>query len=146
MIPVSDDLVLLDTDIWSHLFSDARRRHPDDARWRELLLGRRIAIATQTRAEVLAGAAIAQWGEGRTTALRVQLDRTPTIPVALDVVEAYARLTADLRLLGHALHDKKHTGDRWIAATALAVGAPLFSGDGIYRGTPGLVLFDTATT
>ena len=73
MTPVIDGLVLLDTDVWSHLFSDARRRHPEDARWRELLLGRTIAIATQTRAEVLAGAAIAKWGEPRTLALQAQL-------------------------------------------------------------------------
>lgn len=142
MTPVVDGLVLLDTDVWSHLFSDARRRHPEDARWRELLLGRTIAIATQTRAEVLAGAAIAKWGEPRTLALRVQLDRTATVPMASDVVEAYVRLTVDLRVSGHALQQKQHTGDRWVAATAIAIGAPLFSADGIYRGAPGLVLLD----
>jgi len=140
--PVIDGLVLLDTDVWSHLFSDARRRHPEDARWRELLLGRTIAIATQTRAEVLAGAAIAKWGEPRTLALQAQLDRTATVPVASDVVEAYVQLTVDLKTSGHALQQKQHTGDRWVAATAIAIGAPLFSADGIYRGAPGLVLLD----
>jgi predicted nucleic acid-binding protein len=135
-------LVLLDTDIWSHLFSDARRRHPNDARWRELLLGRTIAIATQARAEVLAGAAMAQWGERRTLALRAQLDKTATVPVTSDVVEAYIQLTGDLKTSGHALQQKQHTGDRWVAATAIALGAPLFSADGIYRGAPGLVLFE----
>ena len=141
MTPVVDGLVLLDTDIWSHLFSDARRRHPEDSRWREFLLGRTVAIATQTRAEVLAGAVIAKWGEPRTFDLRTQLDRTATVPVTSDVVEAYAQLTADLRTSGHALQQKQHTGDRWVAATAIAIGAPLFSADGIYRGAPGLTLF-----
>lgn len=42
--------------------------------------------------------------------------------------------------MGHALHAKDHTGDRWIAATAIRWGLPLLSGDGIYRRAPGLNL------
>ena len=61
---------------------------------------------------------------------------------ASDVVEAYVQLTVDLKTSGHALQQKQHTGDRWVAATAIAIGAPLFSADGIYRGAPGLVLLD----
>jgi len=75
-------------------------------------------------------------------ALRAQLDATATVPVTREVVEAYADLTANLRHSGHALHQKDHTGDRWIAATALAIGAALLSGDGIYQGAPGLVLLN----
>ncbi len=133
-------VVLLDTDVWSCLFSDSRKRDPRVEPWRELLMGRVVAIAMQTRAEVLAGALCAQWGESRMNALRAQLDAAATVPVNRDVAEAYAILTADLRLAGHALHQKDHTGDRWIAATALAIGADLLSGDGIYRGVPGLAL------
>ena len=137
---VSPDVVLLDTDVWSGLFVDARQRDRRVAGWRDLLLGRDVAIATQTRAEVLAGARSARWGEGRMGALRAQLDATATVPVTRDVVEKYADLTASLRHSGHALHQKNHTGDRWIAATALAIGAALLTGDGIYQGAPGLVL------
>lgn len=78
MTPVVDGLVLLDTDIWSRLFSDARRQ----------------------------------------------------------------QLTVDLRTSGHALQQKQHTGERRVAATAIAIGAPLFSADGIYRGAPSLTLLD----
>lgn len=133
-------VVLLDTDVWSCLFSDSRQRDPRVERWRELLMGRAVAIAMQTRAEVLAGARCAQWGERRIDALRAQLDSSATVPPGLAVVEAYASLTADMRHRGHALHQAKHTGDRWIAATALAINAELLSGDGIYVGVPGLTL------
>lgn len=107
--------------------------------------GDRSQSRHMTRAEVLTGAAIAQWGRSRTAALRAQLDRTATVPVTSDVVEAYVQLTADLKANGHALQQKQHTGDRWVAATAIAVDAPLFSADGIYRGAPGLVLLDAVT-
>jgi predicted nucleic acid-binding protein len=42
--------------------------------------------------------------------------------------------------IGHALSQKEHTGDRWIAATALRLGIPLVSNDGIFRNVPGLTL------
>jgi hypothetical protein len=40
------------------------------------------------------------------------------------------------------LHAKEHTGDRWIAATAIRWEIPLLAGDGIYRHAPGLRLLD----
>ena len=52
-----------------------------------------------------------------------------------DRVQAtFVTLTADLRASGHALGAKVHTGDRWIAATALAHGLPFASMDGIFLG------------
>jgi predicted nucleic acid-binding protein len=57
-------------------------------------------------------------------------------------------LGAELRFrchqAGHALSDKLHDGDRWIAATALRLQIPLVSHDGVFGGTPGLELI-TAT-
>jgi predicted nucleic acid-binding protein len=67
------------------------------------------------------------------------LDRTPTIHSDDEVVDAYA-LTAACRRTGHALHDKVHTGDRWIAACAIAKQFDLLAGDTIYRGAPNLVV------
>ncbi len=50
----------------------------------------------------------------------------------------------DLRLAceraGHALAQRQHDVDRWIAATAVHLGVPLVSHDGVFRGTPGLTL------
>lgn len=81
-----------------------------------------------------------RWGERRTTQLRAILDRTPTISIDSDVIEAYAALVAQCRSAGHALHDKRHSADRWVAACAIAKGVELLAGDGIYAGAPGLSL------
>lgn len=139
MILADQPWVLLDTDVWSELF--ARSRRSDDQRsegWRNVLAGRGVIIATQTRAEVLAGLAIKDLGTVRHEKILIQLDETSTVPVDEDVIRAYADLTAACKRAGHALHAKQHTGDRWIAATAIAVGVPLLSGDRIFRGVPGL--------
>ena len=131
--------VVLDTDVWSILYS----RHSRDVRverWREVLKGCVIVIATQSRAEVMTGMLQGQWGEARAASVQEQLDRTATVPVDESVVQAFATLTAECRAQGHALWDKKHTGDRWVAATAIAIDAPLLAGDGIYENAPGLRL------
>lgn len=132
--------VVVDTDVWSRLFL---RRNDADERvplWRAVLLGRSLTVAMQTRGELLAGALQGHWGAERLGKLTRQLDRTPTIPVDREVTDTYARLTAELHRSGHALHAKVHTGDRWIAATAVQHGLPLLSGDGIYRDVEGLDL------
>lgn len=96
----------------------------------------------QTRAELLALASTNAWGERRGAALRAQLDRTSTIGVDEAVIGAYATLVAECSSLGHALHQKHHTGDRWIAACAIAKGVDLLAGDGIFDGAPGLRLLE----
>lgn len=68
------------------------------------------------------------------------LDQTPTIRSDNQVVDAHADLTSACRRLGHALHAKHHTADRWVAASAIAKGAALLAGDGIYQNAPGLDL------
>lgn len=110
------DAALLDTDAFSVLY---RRRGSVDLRadgWRQLLTGKRVLISFQTRAEVLAGARGAGWGDRRTADAVCLLDATPTVRPDNDVVDAYATLVAERRQLGHGLQDKRHTGDRWIAA------------------------------
>lgn len=133
--------VLLDTDVYSRIYIP-RDREADVrvTRWRALLEGKRVVIAFQSRAELLSGAFQGGWGTGRVNALRVQLDKTPTISVDEEVIEAYAQLTATCRSLGHALHGKEHTGDRWVAACAIAKGVALLSGDGIFTNAPSLEL------
>jgi predicted nucleic acid-binding protein len=76
------------------------------------------------------------------TELHCILDRTPTIRADNDVIDAHATLYAECRRTGHALYDKRHTGDRWVAACAIGKGVPLLAGDGIYRNAPGLTLLD----
>lgn len=132
--------VLLDTDVWSWLYSRKRRTHPEATRWRAALIGRGTVISTQTRAEVLTWLAQGELGPERTGAIEGQLDNTRTVPVTEGVVRAYAELTAECRRRALGLHDKKHTGDRWVAATAIAIDAPLLTLDGIFHNAPGLRL------
>ena len=42
--------------------------------------------------------------------------------------------------VSHALCQREHDADRWIAATALRLGVPLVSNDLNFENTPGLVL------
>ena len=39
---------------------------------------------------------------------------------------------------GHALGQREHDADRWIAATAVRLGIPLVSNDRIFEGVPDL--------
>jgi predicted nucleic acid-binding protein len=105
-----------------------------------------VAIATQTRAEVLTGLKHHSLGERRAGAILAQLNRTPTLPVSEDVVQAYVSLSEAARRVGHAIGQKHHTGDRWIAATAIALNTPLLTGDRVYRDAPGLSLLDVEGT
>lgn len=135
--------VVLDTDVFSAIYVTPRelaekQGHPVETGV-SILRGKRIVISFQTRAEILAGALSAGWGDRKMAAVRDRLDATPTIDVDSDVVEAFAQLTTDCKRAGHALADKVHTADRWIAASAIAKDLPLLARDGIYAGTPGLV-------
>lgn len=129
---------LVDTDAFSLLFARRDSSDPRTDRWRELLTGRQVVISFQTRAELLAGALARGWGERRMTDLRAILDRTPTIGIDNEVIDAHAALYAECRRVGHALHGKAHIGDRWIAACAIAKGIPLLAGDAIYLNAPKL--------
>jgi len=51
-----------------------------------------------------------------------------------------AELRLDCRRLGHPLAGKPHDGDRWIAAAAIRLRAPLVSDDRIFRAAPRLEL------
>ena len=60
------------------------------------------------------------------------------------MVLIFAQPRANCARAGHALGDKLHDGDRWIAAAAIRLGLPLVSHDGVFDGAPGLQLI-TAT-
>ncbi|MGZ5359953.1 MAG: PIN domain-containing protein, partial [Solirubrobacterales bacterium] len=57
-----------------------------------------------------------------------------------ELVHICAQLRADCEAAGHALGQRAHNADRWIAATAIRVSVPLVSNDAIFRGVPGLTL------
>lgn len=131
--------VIVDTDVWSHLF--AVKAHQDHLvhEWKTLLTGKTVVIATQTRAELLAWPRIRNLGERRQAMLLRRIDSTPTIPVTEQVVQEFARLTATAKKRGDALGQKVHVADRWVAA-ALALDIPLLARDTIYANDPGIQL------
>lgn len=131
---------LVDTDVFSVLYLRRSSADPRAVRWREQLTGRRVLISFQTRAEVLAGAIGAGWGNRRVGETRDILDRTPTIRPDNEVIDAYATLVAACRRAGHGLQEKHHAGDRWVAACAIAKDIDLLAGDGIYLNAPNLSL------
>ncbi|MGB2919214.1 MAG: PIN domain-containing protein [Mycobacterium sp.] len=133
-------MTLVDSDVFSLLYVRSASMDSRVAEWQEYLGGRRVVVSFQTHAEILAGAYGAGWGQRRTDGLIQILARSPTIHSDADVVEAFAKLTAECMRMGHALHDKVHTGDRWIAACAIAKDIELLAGDGIFQDAPGLTL------
>lgn len=137
------EVVLIDTDVYSALFTDperaAKRGHPVGV-WRSALAGKLVVISFQTRAEVLTGVRASNWGERRVKDAVAKLERARSIQPDAEVIDAFATLGAECMRVGHALQQKVHTGDGWVAACAIAKGVPLLAGDGIYFGAPGLQL------
>jgi predicted nucleic acid-binding protein len=131
---------VVDTDVFSLLFVSSSSADSRAVAWRDVLGNRRVLISFQTRAELLAGALSRNWSAQRTARLTELLNRTPTIHSDVEVVGAYATLTAECRASGHGLHDKPHTGDRWIAACAIAKRFDLLTGDAIFDGAPNLTV------
>jgi len=119
-----------------------KKTHPSVVRWRTLLTGRAIVVSEQTRAEVIGGLLDAGIGRGRAQVALDQLSRTATVPVDDALADTCGRLYAECKRIGHALHAKDHTGDRWVAATAIHLDVPLLAVDGIYRNVPGLRLLE----
>lgn len=127
---------MVDTDVFSRAYLPAR---PDgDAGWRDRLFGRTIAIAVQTAAELRSGARMRNWGERRLQELEGLLAAVQVVPVSETVQSSYVGLTAWARQNAHAIQQRHHVADRWIAATAMAWDLEFASGDGIFDGIDGL--------
>ncbi len=140
---VPEDVVVLDTDVYSQLYVRQGATAAAKQVFKDALVGRSIAIAVQTRAELLIWPEVRGWSADRAGRLRDQLDNTPTVPVNDLVLEAFVRITVGCRRTGHALGQKEHVADRWVAATAIAISRPLLAVDGIYLDAPGLELLRT---
>lgn len=129
--------IVIDTDVFS---ADLVPRSELATRYAPVTAGRLAFISFQTAAEVRYGALRRGWGSVRMRNLEAKLDRVEVIHTGPDLINIYARLRADCAAAGHALAQREHDADRWVAAAALRLGVSLVSNDGIFNGVPGLIV------
>lgn len=133
---MTSESVVVDTNVFSAALSrDALARLYD-----KHLSGRRLVISFQTVAEMRYGALVARWGEQRHHELERTMAKAAKIPPHDRLATEWAELKSACQETGHALANKAHTGDLWIAATARLIGVPLVTHDSIFFGTPGIAV------
>lgn len=128
--------LLFDTNVWGAGLD--RRTEALRTRYARHLVGTEPAVAAQTVAELRFGGLAAGWGPKRMAQIEDLVHRAAVIAVDDRVIWTHARLRSACRRAGHALHDNAHSGDLWIAASALAHNLPLVSDDRLFLGVPGL--------
>lgn len=130
--------VVIDTMVFGWMFVE----HPSAKaeRYRRLIGPSPVLLAFQTVAEVRFGALRAGWGELRRRRLERRLAELTVVQPDDDMMTVCAQLRLDCQRVGHALSDKIHDGDRWIAAAARRLDLPLVSDDGIFKDAPGVRL------
>jgi predicted nucleic acid-binding protein len=129
--------VVIDTDVFS---ADLVPGSKLAERYAPLITGRLAFISFQTVAEMKYGALRRGWGAARMLRLEDKIRRAEVVHTGPELVEIYAQLRVDCVKVGHALGQREHNADRWIAATAVRLRIPLISNDAIFRGAPGLQL------
>lgn len=130
--------VVVDTMVVSALVN-AGRDPAAAARCRATIGGRSVVVSFVTVTEMRFGAIKAGWGELRRRGLERVLARLVVVQPDDDLMGTCAELRADCVKRGHALGDKVHEADRWVAATAIALGVELISRDEVFRNVTGLV-------
>ena len=109
-------------------------------RYRQVLSGKLVIISFQTAAEIRYGALRGGWGRRRLERVDGLLREATTVFPNEELVNEYVRLRHQCAQVGHALGQKHHEADRWIAATARWLGVPLVAHDAVFRQAPGLEL------
>lgn len=130
--------VVVDTMVVSWLFDERPNRLAE--RYRQLIGPRPVLLAFQTVMELRYGVLRAGWGQLRRRRLERRIAALTVVEPDDQMISTCATLRAECAQIGHALADKLHDGDRWIAAAAMRLDIPLVSHDGIFDGAPGLEL------
>ena len=129
---------VVDTNVFG---AEIVRRTGELARlYRPILLGRPLFVSFQTVAELRYGARLRRWGQHRLQRLELYIARAEVVWPHDELVEAYVDVRVRCERSGHALAQRHHDADRWVAATAIWLGIPLVAHDGIFRNAPGLTL------
>jgi predicted nucleic acid-binding protein len=128
--------VVLDTDGVSWLLDPRPSSHAEETR---RVIGRRARVVSfVTVTELRYGALRAGWGELRRRQLERSLADLEIIQTSGPLLDRCAALRAEASRAGHALAQKIHEADRWVAATAVGLGLELMAGDGIFENVAGL--------
>jgi predicted nucleic acid-binding protein len=129
--------IVIDTDVFgADIVPGARLA----AIYEPVIVGRPAFISFQTAAELRYGALLRNWGETRMRKLQARINEAEIVHSGPELILVYAQLRVECERIGHALHQREHDADRWVAATALRLGIALVSNDGIFRNVPGLTL------
>ncbi len=123
--------VVIDTDVASWLLDPRPSPHAEEAR--RVIGDRSRVVSFVTVTELRYGAMRAGWGELRRRQLERSLGDVDVIQTSEALIDRCASLRVDLSRAGHALSQKIHEADRWVAATAVALGLELVAGDGIFE-------------
>ncbi|MBN4059392.1 PIN domain-containing protein [Dehalococcoides mccartyi] len=115
----SDQIALVDTDVFSYIWKKDSRAD----QYLSQLEGLTAAISFQTVAELLFGAYKRGFGKAKLDSLQNEIRRYYTVPFNIAVIDHWARVRAELSAFGQMIDDR----DLWIAATALALGAPILT-------------------
>lgn len=129
--------IVIDTDVYG---ADLVPGSKLAAAYEPIIVGRPAFICFQTAAELRYGAIRRNWGPARLLELEGKIGEAETVHSGPELILVYAQLRADCERIGHALSQRHHDADRWVAATALRLGIPLVSNDGIFEDVPGLTL------
>lgn len=130
--------VVVDTMVISWLLDE--RPNPLADRYRDLIGPQPVLLAFQTVMELRFGALRAGWGDLRRRRLERRIAEIAVVQPDDQMITACAELRLHCQQAGHALGDKLHDGDRWIAATSIRLDMPLVSHDGVFMNAPGLSL------
>lgn len=131
----SPQVVLVDTDVVSYWLKGDNR---GDA-FRDAVAGRVLAVSFQTIGEQYRWAEKQQWGLQRRERQEELLKRFVVMPYSADVAREWARIVAHAERRGRPMA----CGDAWIAASALAISAPLATNNRKdFAEVPGLRLLD----
>jgi predicted nucleic acid-binding protein len=134
-------VVVVDTNVFSAEL--LRSTRPLVELYRPLLTGRAFLISFQTVVEIEYGVRRRNWGPARRRRVEERVAGAEVVWPGPGLLDACVDLRVACERAGHPLGQQPHEADRWIAATAVHLGVPLVSHDGIFRDVPGLT-FETA--
>ena len=109
--------IVIDTDVFG---ADLVPGSKLAAVYEPIIVGRPAFISFQTAAELRYGALRRGWGPTRMLKLEARINEAEIVHTGPELVLVYAQLRVACERIGHALSQRDHDADRWVAATAPA--------------------------